>query len=66
MLIDTMKVLFISGSPRKRSNTDYLLEITRSVTGGDLIKLSDYEINPCNSCRSCLKLKNVSLRMAWN
>jgi len=30
-----MKVLFISGNPRKRSNTDYLLEITRSVTGGD-------------------------------
>jgi len=42
-----VKALFISGSPRKRSNTDYLLEITRSVTGGDFIKLSDYNINPC-------------------
>lgn len=57
-----MKVLFISGSPRKRSNTDYLLEITKSVTGGDFIKLSDYSINPCNSCRVCLKHKECIVK----
>ncbi len=32
-----MKVLYISGSPRKNSNTDYLLKETLSVTGGDFL-----------------------------
>ena len=51
-----MKILYISGSPRKNSNTDYLLKITQSITGGEFIKLSNYKIEPCRSCRICQKI----------
>ena len=51
-----MKVLYISGSPRRKSNTDFLLRVTMSVTGGKFIKLVDYDIHPCTSCRTCLRL----------
>jgi len=48
-----MEILYISGSPRKNSNTDYLLKITQFITGGEFIKLSNYKIEPCRSCRIC-------------
>ena len=51
-----MDIVYISGSPRKGSNTDYLLKIALSVTGGQFIKLVDYQIEPCKSCRACQKL----------
>jgi len=48
-------LLYISGSPRKRnSNTDYLLERVREVTGGEFIKLINYRIEPCRACWGCL------------
>ncbi len=50
-----MSVLYISGSPRKNSNTDYLLDIARSITGGEFIKLADCDIAPCTSCWGCRK-----------
>lgn len=50
-----MKVLYISGSPRKKSNTDDLLRETLSVTGGEFLKITDYRVDPCRSCWSCLK-----------
>jgi len=51
-----MNILYISGSPRKKnSNTDYLLNIAQSVTGGEFIKLVNYRIEPCNSCWICRK-----------
>jgi len=50
-----MNILYISGSPRKRSNTDYLLKFTLNQTGGEFIKLTDYTIAPCRSCWACLK-----------
>ncbi|MHA1700468.1 MAG: flavodoxin family protein [Promethearchaeota archaeon] len=53
-----MKILYISGSPRKESNTDYLLNIMRSITGGEFIKISNYGIGPCKSCRICLEKGN--------
>jgi len=49
-----MNVLYVSGSPRKASNTDYLLDLTLSVTGGQFVKLSDYQIEPCTSCWACV------------
>lgn len=52
-----MKVLLISGSPRKKSNTDYLLKLTMSITGGQFVKLVDYHIEPCSSCRTCTRLR---------
>ncbi|NNG67597.1 flavodoxin family protein [Caldanaerobacter subterraneus] len=50
-----MNVLYISGSPRKKSNTDILLKLTMSVTGGKFIKLVDYNIKPCLACWACQK-----------
>jgi len=51
-----LKILYISGSPRQRkSNTDYLLNHARGLTGGSLIKLVDYRIAPCLSCWKCLR-----------
>jgi len=48
-----MNCLYISGSPRKDSNTEYLLNIVKDVTGGEIIKLSDFSFQPCKSCWSC-------------
>lgn len=50
-----MNIVYISGSPRKKSNTDYLLHYTLNQTGGEFIKLTDYRIEPCRSCWACLK-----------
>ncbi len=51
-----MRIVYVSGSPRKNSNTDYLLKSVLSVASGRFVKLSDYRIEPCNSCRTCQKL----------
>ncbi|MHA1297285.1 MAG: flavodoxin family protein [Promethearchaeota archaeon] len=50
-----MKFLYISGSPRKNSNTDYLLNLVLSITGGKFIKLTNYDMKPCHSCRICIE-----------
>lgn len=50
-----MNILYISGSPRSGSNTDVLLNTTLSITGGQLLKLSNFKITPCVSCRKCLE-----------
>ena len=51
-----MTILYISGSPRQRSNTDYLLSSIMAQTGGEFIKLTDYDIKPCKSCWACLRM----------
>ncbi|MBD3286895.1 flavodoxin family protein [candidate division WOR-3 bacterium] len=51
-----MNILYVSGSPRKTSNTDYLLKVALAETGGRLIKLTDYRIEPCKSCWFCQKV----------
>ncbi len=51
-----MDIVYISGSPRKNSNTDILLKLSLTITGGVFIKLTDYNIKPCNSCWACQKL----------
>lgn len=51
-----MKVLGVSGSPIKNSNTDRALQIVLEATGAkktEFIKLSDYTVAPCNACLSC-------------
>ncbi|MBN1574807.1 MAG: flavodoxin family protein [Deltaproteobacteria bacterium] len=50
-----MRVLYISGSPRKNGNTDYLLKLCQSITGGDFIRLSDYQIEYCSYCGACIE-----------
>jgi multimeric flavodoxin WrbA len=49
------RVLYISGSPREKRNTDTLLKETLSVTGGEFLKITDYQLEPCRSCWTCLK-----------
>lgn len=50
-----MKVLGISGSPVKSSNTDRLVRTILEATGLDyeFIKLSGYDIHPCRACLGC-------------
>lgn len=50
-----MKVLGVSGSPIKDSNTDRALKIALAATGvkTEFIKLSEYNIQPCTACLEC-------------
>lgn len=57
-----MNIIYISGSPRKNSNTEILLKEAMSITGGTLIKLSDYHFDPCGPCRACLRLGDCALK----
>lgn len=52
-----MKVLGVSGSPIENSNTDRAVKLALSATGfeTEFIKLSNYEIEPCTACLSCVK-----------
>ena len=61
-MTSSLKILYISGSPRKKSNTDHLLRIAQSVTGGEFIKLVDYRIEPCTSCRTCLEIDSCVIQ----
>jgi multimeric flavodoxin WrbA len=50
---DEINVLCVSGSPRSESNTDILLRRVLDSTGGRLLKLSKYDVKPCQSCWTC-------------
>jgi len=52
-----MKVLGVSGSPIKNSNTDRALKLALKSTGleTEFIKLSDYKVEPCRACLGCAK-----------
>ena len=52
-----MKVLGVSGSPIKNSNTDKALKAVLEATGceTEFIKLMDYTIAPCKACLGCVK-----------
>ncbi len=52
-----MKVLGISGSPVKNSNTDRALQIVLEATSmtAEFIKLSNYNVGPCDACLGCIK-----------
>lgn len=48
-----MKIIYISGSPRRNSNTEYLLKLLKSKFNGEIIKLSNYRIESCRACMDC-------------
>jgi len=50
-----VKVLGISGSPVKDSNTDTLIKTIMDATGAEqeLIKLSKIKVGPCRACKQC-------------
>ncbi|WNZ00312.1 flavodoxin family protein (plasmid) [Sulfurospirillum sp. 'SP'] len=51
-----MKVLGVSGSPIKNSNSDRALQAVLDAIGleSEFIKLSDYTVGPCNACLGCV------------
>lgn len=56
-----MNTLYVSGSPRRDSNTDHLLDLMLSITGGQFVKLTDYQIEPCKSCWACRGVDECTL-----
>jgi multimeric flavodoxin WrbA len=57
-----MKIVYVSGSPRKESNTDFLLKSMISLTGGELVKLTEYRVDPCQSCWACRKTGTCAIK----
>lgn len=51
-----MKILGISGSPIRNSNTDRAVEMVLEATGleAEFIKLRNYQIEPCRACLGCV------------
>jgi len=43
------------------SNTDYLLDLMLSITGGQFVKLTDYQLESCKSCWACRRLGECTL-----
>ena len=59
-----MKILALTGSPRKGSNTDILvdkiLEGAKTKSHAtEKLHLYDYEILPCLDCRRCKEIEHV-------
>jgi multimeric flavodoxin WrbA len=56
-----VKIVGLSGSPRRERNTEYLLnaalDAASKVEGAEteLIRLPDYRILPCDGCNACAK-----------
>jgi multimeric flavodoxin WrbA len=53
-----MKVLAINGSPRKKGNTQVLIEaaageIKKAGIDFESISITDYDIRPCDACERC-------------
>lgn len=61
-----IKVLGVSGSPRKGRNTERLLQAALNASqeiGGkiELVSLADLHILPCNGCNACIREKKCPL-----
>ncbi len=52
-----MKILGVSGSPIKNSNTDRALDMALEATEleSEFIKLSRFDIEPCRACLGCVE-----------
>jgi multimeric flavodoxin WrbA len=60
----TMRVIGISGSPRKKGNTQALLQIALKasrIKDTKLVHLIDYRIEPCDGCGVCWKTKKCPI-----
>ncbi|MFI4913256.1 MAG: flavodoxin family protein [Sedimentisphaeraceae bacterium JB056] len=59
-----MKVLGISGSPIKNSNTDRTVKAVLEATGceTEFVKLIDYTIEPCRACLGCVKTNRCVIK----
>ncbi len=50
-----MNILYLSGSHRKKGNTDFLIEQAKKITDGEIIRLIDYDFQYCKECWKCLE-----------
>lgn len=59
-----MKVIGVSGSPIKNSNSDRALQTALDATGceTELIKLIDYTIEPCRGCLGCVETNRCIIK----
>ena len=64
-----MKVLGISGSPRKDGNTDYAVRRTLDLIRGELpetdiefLRVADYQIEHCRGCRYCMEAVECAIK----
>lgn len=58
-----MKVIGISGSPSKDSNTDTLVKTILESTGAEteFVKLSDIKVGPCIACMDCVHTNECTI-----
>jgi len=61
-----MRIIGISGSPRVNGNTDTILReaLTAASEEGaevELLRLTDYRLQPCNACGTCFKTKECTI-----
>ncbi len=61
--VTNMKVLGISGSPTKNSNTDTLIKAILEATGAqtEFIKLSEIKVGPCIACMKCVRTNECAI-----
>lgn len=59
-----MKILGVSGSPIKNSNTDRALQTVLDATGceTEFVKLIDYTVAPCKACLGCVKTNKCVIK----
>jgi len=62
-----LRAVGVSGSPRRESNTDMLLNHLLSKLGSygvscTKLRLRNYKISPCYSCRKCLELGSCCIK----
>ncbi len=60
-----MKILGVSGSPIKNSNTDRALKYVLNATGAaktEFIKLSEYTVAPCLGCLECIETNRCIIK----
>ena len=58
-----MKILIISGSPRKGGNTELLAEAFAKGAAAhhhvEIVSVRDYKVNPCLGCNACFKTNGI-------
>lgn len=64
-----MRVLGISGSPRKNGNTDYAIRLVlrrlRELVPGletEFLRVADYQIEHCRGCRYCMTAVECTIK----
>jgi len=61
-----MKAIGILGSPRKNGNTEILIAhalraMSEEGVETELVRLTDYNIQPCNACQLCVREERCSI-----